>query len=397
VSKPLALLTFAVLLGPPAAGAEDYPALGREVVRLVRDHFLDAERARGWAERARGWAERNEHYAGAARDGAGFATLTNAALGQLGTSHTRYYRRGSAEYWALRAIFAGSLGGAPVEYASIGADVDERRFVRRVFAGGPAAQAGLLRGDRIVALDGEPYDPIDPFEGRADSPVVLAVERFAGRPPLELTVVPRRVRPLDEWLAAQREGSRILSRDGVGVAYLPLLWCVGDEVEELLRQQIAVEFRDAAALVLDLRDGWGGCNPEFLNHFNTAPPVLTLVDREGNQRTFDPQWRKPLYVLINGGSRSGKEVVAHAVRRQRRGTLVGQPTAGFVVGGRPFLLSDDSLLYLAVLDTLVDGERLEGVGVLPDVDVPDRLDYAAGADPQLERAVELASRPESTP
>ena len=72
------------------------------------------------------------------------------------------------------------------------------------------------------------------------------------------------------------------------------------------------------------------------------------------------------------------------------GELVGERTAGFVVGGRPFLLSDGSLLYLAVMDVEVNGQRLEGVGVAPDVEVPDQLDLAAGADPQLERAVDLA-------
>ena len=59
--------------------------------------------------------------------------------------------------------------------------------------------------------------------------------------------------------------------------------------------------------------------------------------------------------------------------------------------GQPFLLSDGSLLFLAVEDILVDGERLEGVGVKPDVAVPSDLPYAEGRDPQLERAVEVAA------
>jgi C-terminal processing protease CtpA/Prc len=46
---------------------------------------------------------------------------------------------------------------------------------------------------------------------------------------------------------------------------------------------------------------------------------------------------------------------------------------------------------LAVSDVRVEGERLEGRGVLPDVVVPFRLPYAAGHDPQLEAALaELA-------
>jgi len=360
-----------------------HSALGGEVVQIVREHFLDAERAGAWADR-------HANYSAGIRDPTDFASRTNEVLGELETSHTRYYPRGSAGYWGLLAIFAEYLGVETVEYDGIGIDVDERGFLRRVLAGGPAATVGLRRGDRIVAVDGKPFRHVDPFAGQAEMAVTLTIERAAKGTPIELPVKPRRINPKQEWLEAQRASAKLYTRDGVSVAYMPLLWCVGDEVTEWMRESIAVTYREADAMILDFRDGWGGCNADFLNFFNTTPPVLTLVDREGQRITYDPQWRKPLFVLINGGSRSGKEVIAHALQRHEIATLVGQPTAGFVVGGRPYLLSDGSLLYLAVADALVDGERLEGVGASPDVVVPDQLEYAAGADPQLERAIELA-------
>jgi C-terminal processing protease CtpA/Prc len=40
---------------------------------------------------------------------------------------------------------------------------------------------------------------------------------------------------------------------------------------------------------------------------------------------------------------------------------------------------------------LVDGQRLEGVGVMPTIAVPFSLAYAQGQDPQLDRAVDLLS------
>ena len=57
-----------------------------------------------------------------------------------------------------------------------------------------------------------------------------------------------------------------------------------------------------------------------------------------------------------------------------------------------FLIGDDGLLLLAVEDVLVDGKRLEGVGVEPTIAVPFDRRYAAGADPQLDRAVEALAR-----
>jgi carboxyl-terminal processing protease len=52
-------------------------------------------------------------------------------------------------------------------------------------------------------------------------------------------------------------------------------------------------------------------------------------------------------------------------------------------------MQDGSLLYLAVVDVLVNGERLEGKGVIPDIEVPFQLAYAQGADPQKQKAIEV--------
>ena len=57
-----------------------------------------------------------------------------------------------------------------------------------------------------------------------------------------------------------------------------------------------------------------------------------------------------------------------------------------MLAGRPFVLSDGSLLYLAVADVLVDGERLEGVGVAPDIEVARDLPFSNGKDPQKDAA-----------
>lgn len=366
-----------------AQPTQDYASLGAEVVEIVRDHFFDAEKAEAWAEQ-------NAGYAAQVEDGARFARETNEVLAHLETSHTHYYPVGSVAYWGVLSIFGASLGIEDASYVGIGVDVDPRRFVRRVFAGSPAESGGLLRGDRIVNVNDRPFQPVGTFDGMEGAEVPLEIERTPDGPLLRLTVVPRRIDPRQEWIEALDEGARMISRREANVLYVPMPWCVGEEVARLMDEMIAERFGDAEAMVLDFRDGWGGCNPDFVNRFNAAIPVLTLIDREGESRVYDPQWRKPLYLLINGGSRSGKEVVAYGIKQQRRGTLVGTRTAGFVVGGRPFLLSDRSLLYVATMDARVDGKRLEGVGVAPDVVVADGLEHAAGADPQLERAVELA-------
>jgi carboxyl-terminal processing protease len=370
----------------PARGAQgqfEALALGRRIVELVREHFYDPQRADAWAAA-------HIDYATRAESPTAFAALTNEALAQL-SSHMGFFTPFDPEYYGLLAIFRESLGGDVVEYESIGADFTRDNFVRGIFAGGPASQAGLRRGDKVLRADGEEFHPVLSFRGRSGRPVVLTVERRAGYPTLEVPVIPRKIDPKREWLDAQRVGSRLIRWHGKVIAYVPLFSCAGEEFQAALHDAIADEFQDAHALILDFRDGWGGCNPDFLNLFNPVAPVLTQIGRDDKERRLDLQWRKPLYILINGGTRSGKEIVAFAVQKHNLGTLIGQRTAGAVVGGRCYLLPDKSLLYLAVTDIRIDGHRLEGQGVIPDVEVLDTLPFADGSDPQLEKALEMAA------
>jgi len=386
---PAFFLALAMVLAaaPALSGGRErkFDSLGQEIVSLVREKFFDPKAAEAWAAA-------HDHFGARAESRESFVRITREALEDLETSHTGYYTPADPRYYGLLAIFREALGVKRVVYESIGADFTEEGFVRTVFAGGPAEKAGLRRGDRVLKADGGEFGPVLSFKGRAGRQVTLTVERAAGAPPLEVSVTPRRIDPEKEWLEAQEAGSRLVQRDGVAAAYVPLFSCAGEQYLEALQEAIGGKLRVAGALVLDFRNGWGGCDPDFVNLFNKAVPALSSIGRDGKEHVFDPRWRGPLVVLINGGTRSGKEVVSYAVKKHRLGTLVGERTAGAVVGGSGFLLSDRSLLYLAVLDSRVDGDRLEGVGVEPDVKVEDALPYAAGADPQLEKALEAVAR-----
>ncbi len=369
----------------------DRVAVARQVADLVSERFFDARRAAEWRDRHRDLPEK----AAAAGSREVFADAVRRALSDLGASHTAYHTPDDPEYYGLTAIFRGPLGLAKVETDSIGADVTPEGFVRAVFAGGPAQRAGLRRGDRIVSADGAPgpFHPVRSLRGRAGRPLAITVRRSATGPEDTLRVTPRRADPQDEWLAAQRAGTRVLNVSGRRVGYLPMFCGAGERYEAAAREAVAGgELQQARALVLDLRDGWGGMNPSFVTLFDPRPPVLSFRGREGGAWTeLDAQWRRPLIVLVNGGTRSGKEAVAHALRKHRVATLVGSRTAGAVLGGQCFLLRDRSLLYLAVRDVRVDGTTLEGVGVAPDIAVPDALEYSGGKDAPLEKALRIAA------
>ena len=127
---------------------------------------------------------------------------------------------------------------------------------------------------------------------------------------------------------------------------------------------------------------------EFIAPFLQYGLGKVVVESIGRKRKFTSiaGCDKPVVVLINDGSRSGKEVLAYLFKKTGRGLLIGERTAGYATGGRKREISPDSFLYYAVGDMLIDGKRLEGVGVEPDIEVPFDIRFAAGKDVQLERA-----------
>jgi carboxyl-terminal processing protease len=367
------------------AAEDTLPALTERVATLVQDRFFDAARGAAWAgtyrEAARGVNGLPE-----------WVALTRRKVAELGASHTTFVTSDDLESWALRAIFDFLLKGPPVELEGIGADITVDGFVRVLFTGGPAEKAGLLRGDRIVTVDGAPFHRIHSWQGKAGRAVTLAVQRRADEKPVATTVTPRKAALKSEWLEHQRSGTRVIPHAGKRVGYMPMFFAGGTDPEDALREAVMTTLKDADALIFDIRNGWGGANPTMVSIFDRAPAILSSADRKGQWITRDSQWRKPLFVLINGGSRSGKEVVAYSVQKHHLGTLIGENTAGAVLAGTVFEVGRAGLLYLAVEDVRVDGERLEGRGVRPDVEVKDTLMYAAGTDPQLEKALALAAQ-----
>jgi carboxyl-terminal processing protease len=66
-------------------------------------------------------------------------------------------------------------------------------------------------------------------------------------------------------------------------------------------------------------------------------------------------------MLVNRGTRSGKEVLAFGFKEYHLGEIIGTQTAGAVLAASAFLMDNGDLLLLAVADVTIDGQRLEGV------------------------------------
>ncbi|MBE9226191.1 S41 family peptidase [Phormidium sp. LEGE 05292] len=336
------------------------------------------------------------------------AVIINQMLGELQTSHTKFYTQNEPAYYQILGIFApmneelqkqlkSIFPSGKIEYTDIGIytkTLNNKTFINTILDGSPAAKAGLKIGDEIISVDGKSFHPIQSFAGKAGQKVTLKIQRQANvNSQQEISVTPKMFDTTTMFLDAQIASTQIIEREGKKIGYVHIWSYGGDQYQQQLEDDLIYgRLKDADALVLDLRDGWGGAPMGALNIFLAQPGFsLTNINRNGRRSTYYSHWKKPVVMLVNEGSRSAKEVVAYGFQKDKIGSLVGTKTAGAVVAGRPFLLVDGTLLYVAVADVYVDeNQRLEGKGVTPDIVVPFPIEYAQGNDPQKERAIREA-------
>jgi C-terminal processing protease CtpA/Prc len=364
----------------------------------VRDRFYDPHlHGLDWSAVRRRYLPDAEK----ATSGETTAGVINAMLSELRASHTRFYTPDEPEYYQLADIFAGALRRRGLEaafpdgritYPGIGilsrVDPQGRSIIAGVIEETPAQRAGLLAGDEIVSADGAPFQPVRSFRGKVGGAVELALRRAGAA--LRTPVTPVEIEPNRMFLDGMEASAHIILANGRRVGYVRV-WCYAGSVYQRALERLISEgaLKDADALIWDLRDGWGGAQPEYLDLFNARAPTVQATDRNGASEFENVKWRKPVAMLINGGTRSGKEILAYGFKKYRLGEVIGARTEGAVLAATAFLIGG-GLLLLAVEDVRVDGERLEGVGVAPTIEVQAGPD-ASGRDPQLDRAVAVLS------
>ena len=288
-----------------------------------------------------------------------------------------------------------------------------RLRVLEVLSGAPAEEAGLLAGDVVTGVDGEPLegstidDSVGLIRGPRGSEVALSVEREDE--PLELVISRDRVISEDVHSAALADGQvGYLAIDSFGVR-------AADRFTSALREHLEAGRR---RLIVDVRDDPGGfvdAAVEISSQFLKDGAVFWQQDAEGRQSSVDvvegglavdPDIE--VVVLLNAGSASASEILAGALQDAGRARLVGERSFGKgTVQEWSELPGENGGFRLSVARWLTrDKAPLDGTGLLPDVLVPSSGERyrpsVAGADPtrdrQLQAAIELLlDQPSTSP
>jgi carboxyl-terminal processing protease len=267
---------------------------------------------------------------------------------------------------------------------------------------GPAQQAGLRRGQSVLAINGQPASRLRRPQAAArldwgPGAVNIVTVRPAGGDTVDLRlrsdVLPM---PFTELLPG-RFG--LLRMDGFS----------SSPAEAAALRTALTDFERAGALgwIIDMRWNSGGASIQLSRLLvqqgrlfsrqrhnqvrfpdGTGLPMRQDIDFDGTALPF----QRPLVVLVGPGSISGAESFAGPMQAYGRATLVGEQTAGMCGVMRSVQLAPGWTICLASHHTDFGPEewRLNRIGVTPDVVVtPTPDDEAAGRDPQLEAALDL--------
>lgn len=309
-----------------------------------------------------------------------------------------------------------------VEYGWRMAAYGDKCYITEVRPKSDAEKKGLKRGDEVLSVSGfKPsrkelwkvlyyYNAISKRDR-----LTLTVRSPGDEAPRDLEIManlkkePRSLNSytyyllFDDFYNEENDKHRFITAGDITVWKMPSFAFDSDAVDGLLSRA-----KSDGPLILDLRGNGGGYVKTLeeltSNFFAKEIKIADLVGR----KKMDPivakarpkaKFTGKLIVLIDSSSGSASEIFARVIQMEKRGTVLGDVSAGAVMQSRMHegdVGGGDAVVPFGVSVTMadvimMDGKSLEHVGVIPDeLIIPTGADLAARRDPVMARAIELA-------
>lgn len=252
--------------------------------------------------------------------------------------------------------FSGSFEGIGISYEFVtGTNDRDTLTVLSVVPGGPSEEAGLMSGDRIIAVDGqdavgfETEDVQRTLKGKRGTKVDVTIVRPNYPENLDITITRDRI-PIYSVDAAYMVDDK--------TGYIKVNRFARTTYGEFIKALSALQQQGMEQLMLDLRGNAGGymemavrMSDEFLGEdalIVSQRGRLSDNNREFRARSNGSFERKPVIVLVDGSSASASEIVAGALQDHDRGLIVGRRTFGKGLVQQQFGLPDGSALRVTI-------------------------------------------------
>jgi carboxyl-terminal processing protease len=271
------------------------------------------------------------------------------------------------------------------KFSGIGIEITLKDRILTVVSpieGTPAYQAGMKPGDQIVKINGAPtknitlMEAVKKIRGPKGSKVVLTINREGFQKPKEF-VITRQIIPIRSVKA------RILN-DGIGYIRLTNFQDQTDHDLQAYLKKMKKRLVPFKGLILDLRNDPGGLLEQAVRVSDEFLQSGLIVYTEGRNRGQNMRFyaragqegkvaKVPMVVLINEGSASASEIVAGALKDQKRALVLGTKSFGKGSVQTIIPLEDGSALRLTTaLYFTPSGVTINEKGIQPDIMVEEK-------------------------
>ncbi|MGB3693948.1 MAG: carboxyl-terminal processing protease CtpB [Spirulinaceae cyanobacterium] len=291
------------------------------------------------------------------------------ALKQLNDPYTRFLN--PQDFQNLTDQTSGELSGLGIHL-----EINEQTQVLTVvdsLPNSPASEAGIQGGDQILAIDGKPTSLLSLeqssalIRGEIGSEITLEINR-SGQGEFMLTLARAQIELPAVSYSLNQENS-------IRVGYINLT-----EFSSHAAEQMKVAIQDLSqgqvdGFVLDLRGNPGGllfASVDIARMWVDAGKIVRTVDRRGGDREFAANHTAltnlPLVVLVDENSASASEILAGALKDNKRATVVGNRTYGKGTVQSVHSLSDGSGLAVTISQYYPpSGVDINKKGIAPDI------------------------------
>ncbi|MDQ0468220.1 S41 family peptidase [Labrys wisconsinensis] len=244
----------------------------------------------------------------------------------------------------------------------------------------PAAKAGILSGDLIIALDGDQIQgltlqqAVEKMRGPVNSPITLKIKRAGKDDPFDVKIV-------RDVIRIKSVRSKV---EGDDVGYIRITQFTEQtfdglkaSIEKLNKDIPANKFK---GYVIDLRNNPGGLLDQAIavsNAFLDRGEIVSTrgrnpddIQRFSARPGGDLSAGKPVIVLVNGGSASASEIVAGALQDHKRATILGTRSFGKGSVQTIIPLNGNGALRLTTARYYTpSGRSIQAKGIEPEIEV----------------------------
>ena len=242
--------------------------------------------------------------------------------------------------------------------------------------GTPASRAGLQPDDVILRIDGSSTtgitlnEAVSRLRGKPGTQVNITIQREGEKEPFQITLV-RDVIQVPNL-------KKSLLPDEIG--YIRIIGFTNENTaNDLKTALINLKKEKIKGLILDLRNNPGGLLSQAIavaNQFLSSGIIVSTQGREPESAHIYQAHSKgeglkiPLIVLINEYSASASEIVAGALKDQKRALLTGTKTFGKGSVQSIIPLDNDGAMAITTAKYYTpSGVSIEGKGIEPDLKV----------------------------